>query len=113
MQQHRPEVLISKRAFVQQRLDERGVSIPGDVAFVDIFLEKFDGSTAGVRQNNSTVGQQAVEILVGQLHQHKYGLPSFPTATLVEGTWFDGESLPARDLATTGGRAKSPSAASV
>lgn len=94
--EHRPDALISKRSFVQPRLDDLGVSIPRDLGFVDIFLENFDGTTAGVRQNNSTVGAQAVEILVGQLHQHKFGLPAFPTATLVEGTWFDGASLPAR-----------------
>ena len=101
--QHRPEVLVSKRSFVQPRLNDMGISIPGDLAFVDIFLEAFDGTTAGVRQNNGTVGEQAVEILVGQLHQHKFGLPAFPTATLVEGTWFDGESLPSRALASGAG----------
>jgi LacI family transcriptional regulator len=42
------------------------------------------------------VGEVAVEILVGQLQQHSYGLPALPTITMVEGTWRDGDSLPQR-----------------
>jgi len=93
---YRPEVLVTHGAFVRKRLEELKISIPRDVAFVDIFLQEFEGRTAGVRHNSRRVGELAVEILVGQLHQHTYGVPPFATATLVEGTWFDGESLPSR-----------------
>ncbi len=92
---YRPEVLISKEQFVQPRLAEMGLSVPKDVAFVEIFLDP-DDRTAGVRHNCERVGELAVEILVGQMQQHSYGIPLFPTTTLVEGTWFDGASLPAR-----------------
>jgi LacI family transcriptional regulator len=73
-----------------------GVRIPRDVAFVDVFLEKPDGTTAGVRQNHETVGGVAVEILAGQLQHNKFGVPEIPTTTYVEGTWFDGQSCPSR-----------------
>ncbi len=93
---HKPEVLISKGSFVLPLLAKMGVRIPRDLAFVDVFLDKTDGVTAGVRQNHSTVGGTAVEILAGQLQHNKFGVPEIPTTTFVEGTWFDGLSCPAR-----------------
>lgn len=102
LKQYRPEVVISADSLVKRRFTELGISIPRDLAYVDILLEKLDGRTAGVRQNCHRVGELAVEILAGQLQHHTYGVPAFPTVTLVEGTWFDGESLPVREgLVTT------------
>ena len=91
---YRPEVLVSYGPFVLPHLADMGLAVPRDVAFVDILLEHPDGRTAGVRQNSQRVGELAVEILAGQLLQHIFGIPQFPTATFVEGTWFDGDSLP-------------------
>ena len=105
---YRPEVILSFGPFVQARFGELGLSVPKDIAFVEIFLENPDGRIAGVHQNCHRVGELAVEILAGQLHQNVYGIPSIPTATLVEGTWFDGESLPVRQPATATAGAISP-----
>lgn len=93
-QKHRPEVIISKASFVAPQLAELGCRVPRDVAFVDVFLEDASGGTAGVRQNHATVGELAVEILAGQLHHNKYGVPEIPTTTYVEGSWFEGASCP-------------------
>jgi LacI family transcriptional regulator len=93
---YRPEVIISFGPFVLGSLASLGLSVPRDVAFVETFLENTDGALAGIQQNCHRVGELSVEILAGQLHQHVYGVPSIPTATLVEGTWHDGASLPVR-----------------
>ena len=93
-EKYKPEVLISKGSFVLPLLAKMGVKIPRDLAFVDVFLEKTDGVTAGVRQNHAAVGGTAVEILAGQLQHNKFGVPEIPTTTFVEGTWFDGASCP-------------------
>ncbi len=91
---HRPEVIIGYGSLLLPRLETLRLAIPQDVAYVDIFLEKPNGLIAGVRQNCHRVGEVAVELLVGQLHQHVFGLPSIPIATFVEGTWHEGASLP-------------------
>jgi len=94
LKKHQPEVIISKAEFVQPFFRALKLSVPRDIAFVDIFLEDNSGKTAGVRQNHETVGALAVEIVAGQLQQNKFGVPELPTTTYVEGTWFDGASCP-------------------
>lgn len=91
---HRPEVIIGKSAWVLPMLKRMGLSVPGDVAFVDVFLDDLSGAVAGVRQNHTTVGALAVEILAGQLQHNKYGVPAIPTTTYVEGTWHNGATCP-------------------
>jgi LacI family transcriptional regulator len=94
----RPDVVIGNSSYVLPRLAEMKIAVPKDMAFIDLFLDPApDRRIAGVRQNCHRVGELAVEILVGQLQQHTFGLPQFPTSTLVEGTWFDGASLPLRE----------------
>jgi LacI family transcriptional regulator len=93
-EKYRPEVIISKASFVLPLLKKMGLSVPRDVAFVDVFLDDFSGKTAGVKQNHTTVGALAVEILAGQLQHNKYGVPEIPTTTYVEGTWHNGQSCP-------------------
>ena len=95
---YRPDVIISKGSFVLDELKAMGLRIPKDLAFVDVFLENPDGTTAGVRQNHETVGAVAVEILSSQLQHNNFGIPEIPTTTFVEGTWFSGLSCPTRIL---------------
>jgi LacI family transcriptional regulator len=90
----RPEAIVSWGPFVLPRLAELGLTVPRDVAYADVFLDRGDGKTAGVRQNCRRVGELAIEILAGQLQHHIFGIPPFPTVSLVEGTWFDGATLP-------------------
>lgn len=94
LERYRPDVVIAKADYVLPVFKRLGLKIPRDLAFVNLFLDQPDGETAGVRQNHDTVGALAVEILVGQLHHNKYGIPATPTTTFVEGTWFDGASCP-------------------
>jgi LacI family transcriptional regulator len=96
LREHSPEVVLSYGPFIKPTLAELGISIPKDLAFVETFLENPDGTTAGVHQNCHRVGELSVEVLASQLHQHIFGVPSIPTATLVEGAWCDGASLPER-----------------
>ena len=91
---YQPEVVISKASFVRPILKKMGLRVPRDVAFVDVFLDDPTGDTAGVRQNHTTVGELAVEILAGQLQHNKFGVPKIPTTTYVEGTWHDGATCP-------------------
>lgn len=94
MEKFKPDVILSKGSFVLPVFEKLGLSIPRDLAFVDLFLEDFSGKQAGVRQNHEAVGALAVELLATQIQCNKFGIPEIPTTTFVEGTWFDGASCP-------------------
>lgn len=97
LDEHQPEVLISYLPFVKGALDNLRISVPRDLAYVDVFLEPdTDPGIAGIRQNCTRVGEVTAELLAGQLQQNSFGLPAIPTTTLVDGTWRDGASLPVR-----------------
>lgn len=93
---YRPEAIVSWGPFVRPRLSALGIRVPRDLAYVDIFRTDTEPGIAGIRQNCRRVGELAIELLAGQLMQYSFGVPEFPTTTLVEGTWFDGDSLPLR-----------------
>lgn len=96
LDRYRPEVILSKASFVLPAFKDLQLRIPHDIAFADLFLEDESGATAGVRQNHTSVGTLALELLAGQLQQNNHGLPEIPIRTLVEGTWLDGASCPKR-----------------
>ena len=94
LKKHRPEVVVGHGPYLLPQLETLGLAVPGDVAFVELHLSTDDGRIAGALHNSRRVGELAVEILSGQLQHNVYGLPAYPTVTLVEGTWRDGASLP-------------------
>ena len=91
---HRPDVIVSSGPFAQTPLAKMGVSVPREVAFVDFSLEDATSGFSGVRLNCERVGEVAAEILTGHIAQNLCGTPVVPTATLVEGTWMNGATLP-------------------
>ena len=99
IEDYRPDVLISRGAFVDDALAELGVVVPRDLAFVEMCLEP-DAKTSGVRHNCQRVGEVAIDRLVTQLQENHFGIPEYATATLVGGTWIDGNSLPVRKSET-------------
>jgi len=96
LQKYKPDVLISWGPYLLPRLRELGISIPGDIAYVDVFLEATDGQTAGVHQNCNRVGERAVEVIAEQIEHHLVGIPQISMTSLIEGTWYDGATLPMR-----------------
>jgi LacI family transcriptional regulator len=96
LQIHQPDVILSYSQFALPLLNALNVSVPRDVAYVELFLQNTSGEFAGMRENCVRVGEVAVEFLAGQLQQNRVGIPAYPMATLVEGTWFDGASLPVK-----------------
>ena len=99
LERYRPEVVIAKAAYVLPLFKAMGLRIPQDMAFANLFLDQPDGAMAGVRQNHDMVGAAAVGIVASQLQHYKFGVPTVPLKTYVDGTWFDGASCPPRLIA--------------
>ena len=94
IREHRPDVIISKAEWVFPALEEMGLEVAADIAFIDVFLEDTTGGIAGVRQNHRSVGAAAIDILSGLIRHNTRGIPRIPIRTFIEGTWVNGRSLP-------------------
>jgi LacI family transcriptional regulator len=94
IQEHRPEVVLGYSPTVLGMLEALHLSVPRDVAYVDLCLERVDPGFAGVRQNGEIAGEVATAMLVGQLQHNLCGTAAVGTSTMVDGTWVDGATLP-------------------
>lgn len=88
-----PDALLGSLPLVSTALRHLGIEIPRDVGFIELQQQHANAAIAGIRQNHRRIGEVAVDLLIGQLQMNLRGLPAYPTATLVEGTWCDGASL--------------------
>ncbi len=100
---HRPDVLLSLYNIVFPWLKDHGVRVPQDVGVIQLEWRESHAEISGMNQHNDTVGEAAVDMVVGQIHRNETGIPAFPRATLIGASWVDGESV--RPQAA--GRAKS------
>jgi LacI family transcriptional regulator len=91
----KPDAVIS--VFPNRSLDwmtQRGIDVPGDVSYVNLDVDdSTQGRMAGINQGFVTIGEMAVELLVGKLLRNDFGIPKVPSVTLVKGHWVDGSTV--------------------
>ncbi len=90
---YRPDVILAHTPFIQPDLDMLGLAVPDDMALIDLFLTRADGSMAGLWHHCERVGEVAMEQLAIQLQQNQFGVPAVSAFTYVEGGWVDGRTL--------------------
>lgn len=99
-QRHRPEVVAcTQSAPILRLLEELRLAVPRDVGVVSV-SQAVGVPCAGVSHDLRILGTAAVDTLIGALHRNEYGIPANPYSILLNGTWCDGATLPAR----SGGR---------
>lgn len=90
LQKERPDAILTLYNVVRRWLEKLGVVVPGDMGLIQLEWRADSPDWAGMDQHNDVVGEAAVEMLVGMIHNHETGIPDFPRATLVGSTWVDG-----------------------
>ncbi|MET0262707.1 MAG: LacI family DNA-binding transcriptional regulator [Rariglobus sp.] len=94
---HRPDVIISPNFEFLQWLPALGKRIPEDISLVTLsYPDDEDASIAhisGINQNNFTIGEAAVDLIVSQLQHNDTGLPAHPRVMLIDGFWNEGTTL--------------------
>ena len=90
--QQRPDVIIGRDGDLEL-LERLGYSVPRDLGFASLDANINDCRISGVNENNTLIGQKAVDILVGMIHRAEHGVPETPIRTLVEGVWVPGSTL--------------------
>jgi LacI family transcriptional regulator len=92
-QRSSPDVIVGQQTEIIDWLKNLGLKVPEDVAFVHLNLPDASGEVAGIYQNGKTIGEVAVDFLVGMMHRNERGVPDLAHSILVEGTWIDGKTV--------------------
>lgn len=94
---HRPDVIISPNFEFLTWLPALGKRVPEDISLVTLsYPEDEDASItriSGINQNNFTIGEAVVDLVVAQLQHNDTGLPVHPRVMLIDGFWNEGATL--------------------
>jgi LacI family transcriptional regulator len=84
LKKHNPDAIIAAEAMVDGWLRKLGRS---SVRVAHLALEKAQRDTWGVNYRSETLGEAAVELVIGQIHRHERGSPQIAHALLIDGVW--------------------------
>lgn len=93
---HRPDVIISPNFEFLKWLPALGKSIPEDIGLITLSRPHNVPDTdhiSGISQNDYTIGQAAVDLVVSQLQHNETGIPVHPRVVLTDGSWSDGKTI--------------------
>lgn len=94
----KPDVILTLYHEVSRWLEVLNLSVPRDIGLIQLEW-RFDHSIwAGMSQHNDIVGETAVEMLLGLIHQGEVGIPLYPKGILIGSSWIDGKTVRNQEL---------------
>lgn len=110
-----PDVILTLYHAVHRWIGGMNLSVPRDIGLIQLERRADHPDWAGMNQHNDIVGEAAVEMLLGMIHNGETGIPPFPRATMIGSSWTGGSTVLPRGNALPAGsgsrRVKSPSPA--
>ena len=92
-QAEKPDVILTLYHEVRRWLEGMDLEVPADVGLIQLEWRTDHSNWAGMCQHNDIVGEAAVEMLLGMIHQDEVGIPLYPRATLIGSSWIDGSTI--------------------
>lgn len=89
----KPDVIFTLYNAVRGWVEQAGLRVPDDVGLIQLERRRVSDEWAGMDQHNDQTGEAAIDMLVGMLHNNEIGLPPFPRATLISGSWVPGSTV--------------------
>jgi DNA-binding LacI/PurR family transcriptional regulator len=96
---HKPDAILSDFRDSLMMCRMAGLDVPKTIGLA-VLSVRDGGADAGIDQHPAEIGMTAVRELFSLMHTRQQGIPAIPHATLVSGTWVDGDSLPRRSTAS-------------
>lgn len=94
LHRERPDAIISLPGErICEQLQELGVRVPDEIAWVSLGCYEKGGSHSGVFQNYELIGKVAVEFLVAMIHRGERGIPEQRHTVQIKSLWEEGETL--------------------
>jgi DNA-binding LacI/PurR family transcriptional regulator len=100
LMRHKPDVLILVHipemiAALTAILERQGLShLPQKIGMAVLSQTLQGTDLSGFEENGTLMGEWAMELLVGRIMNHDFGVPVHPKIQMVGGRWVDGKSLP-------------------
>ncbi len=88
--QYRPDAIISNSLEPLEMLHDLRISVPDEVGYARLDLATENAPYSGIDQLPRQIGAAAVDLVVSQLQNGEFGLPSNPKTHMISGIWRDG-----------------------
>ncbi len=88
----KPDLILTLYHVVRHWLEAMAVRIPEQVGLIQMEWREDHPDWAGMNQRNDIVGEAALEMLIGMIHNNERGIPAFPRATLIGSAWVEGKT---------------------
>ena len=92
-QREKPDVIFTLYNGVRTWLEEMGLAIPRDIGLIQLEWRHDRPEWAGMDQHNDLSGEAAVDMVISMIHGNENGVPPFPRATLISGSWVEGKTV--------------------
>jgi len=92
-EKQKPDVILTLYHVVHRWVNAAHLRVPEDIGLIQLEWREDHAHWAGMHQHNDIVGEAAVEMLIGMIHNNEFGIPTFPRATLIGSTWVDGKTV--------------------
>ncbi len=93
LEEEKPDVIFTLYNIVRTWLSDAGYKVPDDIGLIQLEHRQDRPEWAGVDQHNELAGEAAIDMLIGMIHSGETGVPPFPRATLIDGTWISGRTI--------------------
>lgn len=89
---HHPDVILFTGQPIPSWIAAQRLRVPEDVGLIHLDWSQDVGPLSGIDSHPEMLGAAAVDLLVGQLHGHEYGIPDHEKIVAVKGRWRTGGS---------------------
>jgi LacI family transcriptional regulator len=90
---HRPDAIVTRLPDVLRCLRTAGVKTPAEVGVAFHSLDEGCKTFSGMKKNSFQIGVMAVDLVIDMLHRNERGIPAIPYRLMVEGSWYEGNTL--------------------
>ncbi len=90
---YEPDCLITLYHRIERWVHALPKKIPEEVGLIQLEWRSDHPEWSGVVQHNDRTGEAALNMVIHQIHQSEFGIPQNPTATLIQGSWKEGQTL--------------------
>ncbi|MGZ0709957.1 LacI family DNA-binding transcriptional regulator [Coraliomargarita sp. W4R53] len=93
LEREKPDVIFTLYNKVRDWVEALGHSVPEDIGLIQLEHREAAPEWAGMNQHNDVCGEAAIDMVISMIHSGESGVPPFPRATLISGSWVDGQTV--------------------